>query len=162
MRASNNNRSYPQSPIVGVAAVVWRDARVLLVRRGRPPRQGQWSLPGGAQHLGETVFCAAQREVLEETGLAITVLGLVDVVDSIQTDHAGKVQYHYTLVELAAEAHAGTAVAGDDATAVGWFSLAELADLGLWVETERVIRKSVELRQGGPVPGADQSPPAGH
>jgi ADP-ribose pyrophosphatase YjhB (NUDIX family) len=132
---------------VGVGVVVWRGDKVLLVRRGKSPNHGQWSLPGGAQELGEPVSVTAQREVREETALDICILGLVDVVDSIHRDPDGRVRYHYTLIDIAAEARTGKAVAGEDAAAVGWFTLDELHGLGLWQETERVIRKSLALRQ---------------
>jgi len=131
-------RSYPDRPIVGVGVVVWRDERVLLIRRAKPPRQGEWSLPGGAQKTGETVFDAARREVLEETGLAIDVLGLVDVVDSIQRDDTGRVRYHYTLVDVFAAWRGGTVTAGDDAAEAAWVDLDALPPL--WSETERIIR----------------------
>ena len=139
------SREYPERPIVGVGAVVLRDGKVLLARRGKPPRAGDWSLPGGAQKLGETVFEAARREVEEETGLAIEVLGIVDVVDSIQPDAAGRIHYHYTLVDVFAEAADGVAEANDDAAEVGWFTLDELGSLGLWSETERIIRLAHEM-----------------
>lgn len=137
-----SSRINPQRPIVGVGVVVWREDRVLLVRRGKEPNKGQWSIPGGAQQLGETVFEAAAREVLEETGLTVTVCGLVDVVDGIMRE-AGRVVYHYTLVDVVAESLEGEPVAADDAAAVGWFTLADLPALKLWSETERVIRESV-------------------
>ena len=82
-------REFPDRPIAGVGVVVLGAKGVLLVKRAKPPRQGQWSLPGGAQKLGETVFEAARRETLEETGLEIEVLGLIDVVDSIASDDGG-------------------------------------------------------------------------
>ena len=101
-------RDFPDRPIVGVGAIVFKDASVLLIRRGKPPRQGQWSLPGGAQHLGETVRAAIEREVREETGVEIAALTLVDVVDSITPDESGgRIRYHYTLVDMAAEWRAG-------------------------------------------------------
>jgi 8-oxo-dGTP diphosphatase len=133
------SREYPERPIVGVGAVVWRGERLLLVRRGKPPRLGQWSLPGGAQHLGETLAAAIAREVREEAGLEVERVELLAAVDLVERDEAGRVRYHYTLVDFAAEAPAGDAVAGDDAVAVGWFTPAEAAELGLWSETERIV-----------------------
>lgn len=139
-----SSRLYPDRPIVGIGAVILRRKEVLLVRRGKPPRQGQWSLPGGAQKLGESVFDAARREVREETGLVVEVLGLVDVVDSIIRDDDGGVRYHYTLVDVAARWRDGEAMAGSDASDAAWFDLDAIASLGLWAETERVIRLAHE------------------
>ena len=99
-------REFPDRPIAGVGVVVLGAKGVLLVKRAKPPRQGQWSLPGGAQKLGETVFEAARRETLEETGLEIEVLGLIDVVDSIASDDGGgEIRYHYTLIDVLAVLH---------------------------------------------------------
>ena len=123
------DRSYPERPIVGIGAVVLGKPGVLLIQRGKPPRSGSWSLPGGGQKLGETVEAAAIREVREETGLEIEVLGLVDVVDSIRTDEAGAVQYHYTLVDVAAVVTGGELAAGSDAKDARWFSFDEIAEL---------------------------------
>ena len=142
------SREYPERPIVGVGAVVWRGDRLLLVRRGKPPRLGQWSLPGGAQHLGETLAEAIAREVREEAGLEVEGLELLAAVDLVERDEAGRVRYHYTLVDFAAEAPAGEAVAGDDAAAVAWFTPAEAAALGLWSETERIIALAATRRGG--------------
>lgn len=136
-------RLYPDSPVVGVGAVVLRDGQILLVRRSNPPRRGQWSLPGGAQELGETVFEAARREVLEETAISIEVLGLVDVVDSVQRDEDGRVRYHHTLVDVFAGAASGDASAGGDAAEAAWFDPGNLPPL--WSETERVIRLAREM-----------------
>lgn len=146
MTSTSDSCEYPDRPIVGVGVVVWRDDKFLLVRRGKAPNQGQWSLPGGAQQLGETVFEAARREIMEETALDVEILGLVDVVDGIKVDDRGRVQFHYTLVDVVAQSNLGEAVAGDDATAVDWYQLDDLADLGLWSETERIIRESVRRR----------------
>jgi 8-oxo-dGTP diphosphatase len=132
---------------VGVGVVVWREERFILVRRGKEPNRGQWSIPGGAQKLGETVYAAAAREVLEETGLHVQVSALVDVVDGIMTDEEGAVNYHYTLVDLVAESPQGEPVAGDDAAAVAWFKLEDLPGLALWSETDRIIRDSVAKRR---------------
>ena len=142
------SRLYPDRPIVGIGIVILRGDEVLLIRRGKPPRQGQWSLPGGAQKTGETVFDAARREVREETGLAVEILGLVDVVDSIERDEAGRARYHFTLVDVLAEWRSGEAVAAGDAAEVAWFELDALGGLGLWSETERIIRLAAEKRKG--------------
>lgn len=140
-------RDFPERPIVGVGVVVWRDDRVLLIRRGKPPREGQWSLPGGAQELGETVADTARREVMEETGLALARLELLTVVDLVErTPDDGRVLYHYTLVDFVAEAAPGSATAGSDASGIGWFALSELEGLGLWAETLRIIRLAASRR----------------
>ena len=136
-------REYPNQPLIGVGVVVWRDDTVLLIRRGKPPRQGQWSLPGGLQKLGETVFEAARREVMEETGVEIRVLELTDVVDLIERDDAdGRVRYHYTLVDVVAGWLGGEAAPGSDAAEVAWADLEALPRYRLWSETERVIRRA--------------------
>lgn len=133
--------------MVGVGAVVWRDERVLLIRRGMPPRIGQWSLPGGAQQLGETLAEAVTREILEETGLMVEQLQFLTTVDLIDREPDGRVRYHYTLVDFTAEAPLGDAVAGDDAVDVAWFEIPELTGLGLWSETLRIIGDSAALRR---------------
>ncbi len=140
------SREFPDRPVVGVGAVVWREERVLLIRRGSPPRLGQWSLPGGAQQLGETLIDAIAREVLEETGLAVEQVRFLTTIDLIEREDDGRVRYHYTLIDFSAEAPAGEATAGDDAAAVAWFALDELAGLGLWTETLRIIHQSAALR----------------
>jgi len=141
------SREYPERPVVGVGVVILGAGKVLLVRRGKPPREGQWSLPGGAQKLGETVFEAAAREVREETGLGVEVLGLADVVDTIRNDDDGRIRYHYTLVDVFAVVRDGTLRAGGDAAAAAWFDLADVAGLGLWSETERIINLAVEMHE---------------
>lgn len=137
-------RTYPSRPIPAVGVVVLRGDRVLLVQRGKEPRRGQWSLPGGAQKVGETVAEAARREVREETGLDVEILGLVDVVDSVIHDVAGKVHYHYTLIDLAARAPTGEPHAGGDADAVRWVPLADLAEYVLWEETIRIVTEAAQ------------------
>jgi len=136
------SREYPVQPIVGLGAIVWKDGRVLMVQRGKPPRAGIWSLPGGAQDLGESVADGIRREIAEETGIEIELLGLVEVIDSVQRDVDGRVRYHYTIIDYVARWVSGEAVAGDDAAAVAWIDPAELHRMDLWDETIRVIEKS--------------------
>jgi len=131
-------REYPLRPVVGVGVVVWHGERVLLVRRGKPPRAGHWSLPGGAQELGETVAAAARREVLEETGLVVEIGEVLAAVDMIERE-AGRVRYHYTLIDFSAEAAGPELRPGGDAADARWFTPEEVAALGLWSETVRII-----------------------
>lgn len=145
--AVSHSRLYPARPIVGVGAIVWREDKVLLVRRAKAPRMGAWSIPGGAQKAGETVYEAACREVREETSLTIRVLGLVDVVDSIRHDEQGRVQFHYTLVDVHAEWETGDPRADTDVSEAAWYSREALPALGMWKETVRVIERSHQLRQ---------------
>jgi ADP-ribose pyrophosphatase YjhB (NUDIX family) len=119
---------------------------VLLVQRAKPPVSDSWSIPGGAQETGETVREAALRELEEETGLAADIIGLVDVVDGITHDDDGRVRFHYTLIDFAAEWVAGEAAAADDVAAVRWVKLAELDHVELWDATRRVIQEAAAMR----------------
>jgi len=139
-------REYPDRPWVGVGIVVWRDDEILLVRRAKAPRLGEWSIPGGAQSLGETVFEAAIREVLEETGVTIRPAGIITVVDSVIRDSEQRAQFHYTLVEVSAEWIAGEPAAASDVDGVRWATPAEAAKLVKWNETVRVIAEAKILR----------------
>ncbi len=145
--ADAGSRAYPDRPLVGVGVVVWRGEQVLLVKRGRAPRKGEWGLPGGGQELGETVREAAIREVLEETGLTVRADQIITVVDSVSHDAEGRVEYHYTLVEIAAEYVEGEARAADDVDAVRWAYLDDINHLVSWEETRRVIREAARQRR---------------
>ena len=136
------SREYPDRPFVGVGVVVWRDGKVLLVKRGKAPRRGHWSLPGGGQELGETLQEAACREVKEETGIDIDVLGLIDVIDSIRHDDGGRIQFHYSLVDYAALWKSGDLRAGDDAADCRWFDPVEAEKIIRWGQTLHMIEKS--------------------
>ncbi|MPY73616.1 MAG: NUDIX domain-containing protein [Alphaproteobacteria bacterium] len=140
------SREYPDRPFVGVGVVVWRGDEVLLIERGKGPRTGGWSLPGGKQELGETVRETAHREIREETAVEIEITGLLDVVDMVRKDGEGRVQFHYTLVDFTAEWVSGEAVAGTDAAAARWVRLEDIDQYRLWDETRRVIRLSASRR----------------
>jgi 8-oxo-dGTP diphosphatase len=133
------DREYPSRPIVGIGIVVLKGDSVLLVRRGNPPNAGSWTLPGGAQELGETAAEAARRELKEETGLEVGELHLAAAVDSIRRDETGRVQFHYTIVDFACAWQGGEPVARSDAREAIWVPLERLGEYGLWREAHRVI-----------------------
>jgi ADP-ribose pyrophosphatase YjhB (NUDIX family) len=109
------------------------------VRRGNPPSQGQWSLPGGAQELGETAEAAARRELLEETGVLAGPLSLVANVDSIHPDPDGRIRFHYTILDFAGTWLSGEPRPGSDVTEAAFFPPDALDGLNLWSEAIRVI-----------------------
>ncbi|MEM9180252.1 MAG: NUDIX hydrolase [Pseudomonadota bacterium] len=133
-------------PVPAVGVVCLRGEEVLLIRRGTPPRRGEWSLPGGRIEPGEPVQAAALRELREETAVEAEIVGLVDVVDAIFNNRAGDlITRHYVLVDYAARWVAGMPVAGDDAAEARFFHQSELASLDLWDETLRVIEAAAAL-----------------
>ena len=133
------DREYPPRPIVGIGIVVLKDDHVLLIRRAKPPNVGSWSLPGGAQELGETTEQAARRELEEETGVSVGPLHLAAVVDNIRPDATGRVHYHYTIIDYAGRWEAGEPRAGSDVGEAVWARLDALDAFGLWHEAHRVI-----------------------
>ena len=132
------------APVPCVGVVCLRGDEVLLIRRGTPPRQGEWSLPGGRIEPGERAFDAALRELREETGVEAEITGLIDVVDGIFPE-AGR---HYVLIDYAARWTSGEPVAGDDAIEARFLAMNEALALVDWDETRRVIRLTMEARAG--------------
>lgn len=140
-----SDREYPVRPIVGIGAIVFKGGSVLLVRRGKPPNIGSWTLPGGAQEVGETAEAAARRELLEETGVTVGPLMFAAHVDNIRRDHAGRVQFHYTILDFAGWWEAGEPVAATDVSEAVWAPLDRLQDFALWQEAYRVIALARKL-----------------
>ena len=137
-------REYPDSPIAGVAGLVFHEGKVLLVRRGNEPSKGRWGIPGGLVELGERVEDAVIREVAEETSIQVKPVKLVEVFNSIRRDDDGNVKYHYVLVELLCEYINGEIEASTDVSDAGWFSLKELYALNMSDWTRDFILKVVE------------------
>lgn len=137
-------RDYPDRPFLGVGAIIIDDSRVLLVRRANPPLQGEWSIPGGLVETGETTRDAIVREVLEETGLNVEVIRLVEVFERILHDEQSRVQYHYVLLDYACRVLGGTIRAESDVGEVCWSKVDELEFLSVAAETCVVIRKAVD------------------
>jgi ADP-ribose pyrophosphatase YjhB (NUDIX family) len=132
-------REYPKHPLVGIGVIVIKGEEVLLIKRGRPPAENQWSLPGGGQELGETAEAAARRELREETGLEVGKLTLIAHVDSIHRDANDFVQWHYTILDFGAVYKGGTAVAASDVLDLAWVHPREFGAYALWPEARRVI-----------------------
>jgi 4-nitrophenyl phosphatase len=120
MSRSATGPEYPDGPRVAVGAVVFREGRVLLVKRGKPPSEGLWAIPGGSVEIGETLQTAAEREIMEETGIKIRAGDPVYTFDAIQRDGDGRIRFHYVIVDLLSDYIEGEPKAGDDALDVGW------------------------------------------
>jgi 8-oxo-dGTP diphosphatase len=143
------NDAPSRSPIAAVGVVCFRGDDVLLVRRGTPPLEDAWSLPGGRIEWGERAADAALRELKEETGCTADLIGLIDVVDAVFTRRGGgdAPWGHYVLVDYAARWTEGEPLAGDDARDARFFTPSDLDALELWSETRRVIEAA--RRMGG-------------
>jgi 8-oxo-dGTP diphosphatase len=139
-------RRYPETPLVGAAAVVFdENGRVLLVQRGRPPRVGQWGLPGGMLELGERLVEAAVREVREECGIEIEIGGVAGVFEPVTRDDEGRIEYHYVVIDFWARHIGGEAQAGDDAAGVAWAKMDEVDAYALMPESLQVVRDAYAL-----------------
>jgi 8-oxo-dGTP diphosphatase len=135
-----------RSPIPAVGVVCLRGDDVLLVRRGMPPMEDRWSVPGGRIEWGERAADAALRELKEETSCKAELVGLVDVVDAVFTRRGEHDAWgHYVLIDYAARWVSGEPQAGDDARDARFFSPAEIEALGLWDETLRIIAAARRL-----------------
>jgi 8-oxo-dGTP diphosphatase len=134
-------REYPDTPLVGVGAIIIEGDGVVLVKRGHAPQQGRWSIPGGVLEVGETLRKAVVREALEETGLAIEPGELLGVFERVLPDDEGRMKYHYVLIDFLCRRVAGELAAADDAEEARWFRREELPGLELARETEEVILK---------------------
>jgi 8-oxo-dGTP diphosphatase len=148
-------REYPRSPLVGVGAVVVRDRRVLLVRRGSEPLKGHWTLPGGVLEVGESLAEGVVREVREETGLEVEPIELIEVLDRIHRE-GGRVRYHYVIADYLCRVTGGELGAASDADAVRWVERAEWnshSALVLDPVTVRVIEKGWQRAQA---PGTER------
>jgi 8-oxo-dGTP diphosphatase len=132
-------REYPLAPLVGVGAVVVEQGRVLLVRRGREPLKGHWTLPGGALEVGEPLSEAVAREVMEETGLIVEPVQLVELVDRIHRE-GDRVRYHYVIADYLCRVTGGELCAGSDADAVQWVERAE------WSSPSALVLDPVTVR----------------
>ncbi len=137
-----SERMYPRRPMVGVGAVVWRDGAVLLERRGQPPAQGSWALPGGLVDVGETLEEAVRREVQEECGIDVAVGPLLGIFEPVQRDEDGRIRYHYVVIDYLATYLGGNLVVGDDAAELCWVAVDELDAYPLMPATRAMIERA--------------------
>ncbi|MDD5274211.1 MAG: NUDIX hydrolase [Methylovulum sp.] len=135
----------PPVPAIGVGGVVFNGDQVLLIQRGQPPAQGWWSIPGGKQEPGESLVEACQREVAEETGLAVTVQQLVAVVERRQEG------FHYVIMDflaVLADLHALEPTAHGDVVQAHWVALQDLPQYPLVVGLAEIITRSYQVVKG--------------
>jgi 8-oxo-dGTP diphosphatase len=142
-------RQFPERPVVAVGAVIVHDGSVALIRRAQPPMEGQWSLPGGVVEVGETLAEALRREVLEETGLVVTVGPVLEVLDRIERTDDDRVEFHYVIVDFLCSVTSGTLGSYSDTADACWAPAHKLADFHLTPDATRVFRKGLQLAAAG-------------
>jgi ADP-ribose pyrophosphatase YjhB (NUDIX family) len=138
----SDDRSYPARPLLGVGALIIEGGAILLVKRGKDPLKGLWSLPGGLVETGERLIEAIRREVLEETGLAIEPGEIVEIFERLIADESGRTKHHYVLVDYRCRIAGGVLRAGDDASLVRWVKRDRLGHYPLTAGTLPVIEKA--------------------
>jgi 8-oxo-dGTP diphosphatase len=141
------DRLYPSRPMVGVGAVVWDGSRVLLERRGQPPAQGSWAIPGGLVELGETAEDAVRREVLEECSIEIEVGPILGLFQPIERDADGRIRYHFTIIDFLAHYRAGVLQSGDDAADARWVLPTDLPQYKLNRATRDMIERGLRIAE---------------
>lgn len=139
------SREYPARPLVGVGALIIQGSKIVLVRRSKPPSQGEWSIPGGLARVGETLTQAVIREALEETDLIVRIGPLVDVVERVIRDKNDRVQFHYVIADYKCSVISGALVAGSDASNACWAQKDHLGDFKLPAISLRVIEKAFQM-----------------
>jgi 8-oxo-dGTP diphosphatase len=145
-----DTRKYPDRPFAGVGGVIVEDGKVVLIRRRFEPLKGQWSLPGGAVELGETLVSSVAREMREETGLDVDVGPVIEVFDRITRDEDGRVRYHYVLVDYLCWPRGGELRAGSDVDAAVLVAPADFAAYHLTAKATAVIERALELHRAAP------------
>ena len=136
---------YPEQPIGSVGAVIVDAGRVLLIKRGQPPLQGRWSLPGGVVEVGETLQEALVREVREETGLEVEVGPVVEVLERIEREADNRVEYHYVIIDYRCLVRGGQLTCGSDADEGRWVTACDVASFGVTAAVASVVHKALAL-----------------
>jgi ADP-ribose pyrophosphatase YjhB (NUDIX family) len=142
-----DDRRYPRFPLVGVGALIFDRGRILMAQRGKEPLKGWWTLPGGALETGELLDTAVRREVLEETGLIVEPVSVVEIFERIMRDSDGAAEYHYVLIDYLCRVTGGETRAGDDVARVAWMRVEELKALQITEGTLGVIERAFRKRR---------------
>ena len=153
-----SRREYPDRPVVGIGAVVIHEGRVLLVRRGVAPSRGLWAVPGGALELGETLQQGAEREILEETGVAIRAREPICAFDFFERDGDGRIRFHFVIVDVAADYIGGEVRGADDALEARWLAPEDLEGLAVSKNTLKLLRAVGFLEKGNDIPEQEVLP----
>jgi ADP-ribose pyrophosphatase YjhB (NUDIX family) len=147
-----SSREYPERPVVGIGGVIIDQGRALLIRRGSEPLLGEWSIPGGTLELGESLQEGVARELLEETGVKVRVLDLIEVFDRIylgdgssRVEVEGKPRFHFVIVDYLCEPLSGEPRAGSDVTDVAFAREDELQRFHLTETATRVLTKAFAM-----------------
>jgi mutator protein MutT len=138
-------RQYPDRPIVAVGAIVVKDGRVLLARRGKEPSYGLWSVPGGAVDLGEGLKPATQREVREECGIEVDLTDVIEVVERMVRDESGRIQYHYVIVDYLARWVSGELAPSSEVLEARWVAPEDFPQYQMTVGTAEVINRMLAV-----------------
>jgi 8-oxo-dGTP diphosphatase len=140
--STNDDRRYPSRPFIGVGALIFDGANILLVERGKEPLKGYWSLPGGILETGEKLEDAIRREVLEETGLEVEPLSMFEIFERIMPDASGRVEYHYVLIDYLCRPTGGRLLAASDVSRAAWVTEQNLREYRLTEGTLAVVERA--------------------
>lgn len=141
-----SDRRYPSRPFAAIGVVVWRGDELLLIKRAKPPREGQWGIIGGALETGETHFEAAIREAREEAGIEIEPFAVITAIDSISKDTSGKTEFHYSIIEVNAQLLSGEPKPSAEISEYRWVLPAALQKIDVWTELKRVVALAEQQR----------------
>ena len=146
------DRIYPEKPMVAIGVVVFKEEQVVLIKRGQPPGEDTWSLPGGLVEVGEHLQEACLREVKEETGLKIDCYDAITVLDRIEPDDKGSIRYHYVIIDFWGEAISGSIKAGSDASDVRAVNIYDFDGLEITDAVKETISKACKIRSNSNYP----------
>ena len=140
-------REYPDSPVVGVGAVIVHEGKALIIKRAHEPRKGEWSLPGGLLELGESLEDAVRREIKEETNLDVELGPIIETFDRVHRDAEGRIRYHFVIIDYVCWPTGGDAASGSDAEAVAWVTGEEIDRYGINAHAKDVILRGLNYHR---------------